>query len=125
MDRKRCAGSTSHFGCGSERVACHRARHFNHSVDRRLKASPRGCSGSGVERCEKWSEDEKLAVLAESLADGAVVSEVGTPAQQFFGWRAKVRSDVAAARAIASSLFAPAVLEPQPSRPTSASQPGR
>ena len=100
MDRKRCAGSTSLSVADRRGLRAIGRDRFNHSVDQRLKASPRGCSGSGVERCGKWSEDEKLAVLAESLADGAVVSEVGTPAQQFFGWRAKVRSDVAATRAM-------------------------
>lgn len=44
---------------------------------------------TGVERRRMWPQDEKLAVVVESLAEGAVVSEVarqhGISPQQLFG----------------------------------------
>src|SRR3974377_1099360 len=50
---------------------------------------------TGVERRRKWSAQEKAAIVAESLAEGAVVSEVarrhGLSPQQLFGWRSRLR----------------------------------
>jgi len=49
----------------------------------------------GVERRRKWSAQEKVVIVTESLADGAVVSEVarrhGLSPQQPFGWRSRLR----------------------------------
>jgi transposase len=89
---------------------------FDHSVDHKVESKPARLQRieviTGVERRRKWSPDEKLAVVVESLAEGAVVSEVarrhGISPQQLFGWRAKLRTETAAARAIAAPLFAPA-----------------
>jgi len=107
---------------------------FDHSVDHKVESKPARLQRieviTGVERRRKWSPDEKLAVVAESFADGAVVSEVarrrGISPQQLFGWRAKLRTETAAARAIAPPLFAPAVLEDPATQPTDlAKPPGR
>jgi transposase len=53
---------------------------------------------AGAERRRKWSADEKAEIVAESLAEGAVVSEVarrhGLSPQQLFGWRARLRDAV-------------------------------
>jgi transposase-like protein len=61
------------------------SRHrFNHSVDYSddtkvvtATARPRRIEViTGVERRGKWSAQEKAAIVAESLAEGAIVSEV-------------------------------------------------
>ena len=83
------------------------SRHrFNHSVDRSddtnevsATVRPRRIEViTGVERRRKWSAQEKAAIVAESLAEGAVVSEVarrhGLSPQQLFGWRARLRNAV-------------------------------
>jgi transposase-like protein len=53
---------------------------------------------TGAERRRKWSAEEKAEIVAESLAEGAVVSEVarrhGLSPQQLFGWRARLRAAV-------------------------------
>ena len=55
---------------------------------------------TGVERRRRWSAREKLEIVAESLAEGAVVSDIarrhGISPQQLFGWRSKVRAEMAA-----------------------------
>src|ERR1700757_2258234 len=80
------------------------SRHrFDHSVDRSddtkevsATSRPRRIEViTGVERRRRWSAQEKMAIVAESLAEGAVVSEVarrhGVNPQQLFGWRARLR----------------------------------
>jgi transposase len=61
------------------------SRHrFDHSVDRSddtedvsATSHPRRIEViTGVERRRKWSAQEKAAIVAESLAEGAVISEV-------------------------------------------------
>jgi transposase len=107
-----------------------RAR-FDHSVDHKVESKPARLQRieviTGVERRRKWSPEEKLAVIAESLAEGAVVSEVarrhGISPQQLFGWRAKLRTETAATRAIAPPLFAPAVLDDPAPVPTNPGKP--
>jgi transposase-like protein len=87
------------------------SRHrFDHSVDRSddtkdvsATARPRRIEViTGAERRRKWSAQEKVAIVAESLAEGAVVSEVarhhGLSPQQVFGWRARLREAVKGAR---------------------------
>ena len=53
---------------------------FDHSVDHKVESKPARLQRieviTGVERRRTWSQEEKLAVVVESLADGAVVSEV-------------------------------------------------
>src|SRR5215475_8104727 len=65
---------------------------------------------TGAERRRKWSAEEKAEIVAESLTEGAVVSNVarrhGLSPQQLFGWRARLR---AAVKGSASSPAAPAL----------------
>lgn len=66
---------------------------FDHSVDHKVESKPARLQRveviTGVERRRMWPQDEKLAVVIESLAEGAVVSEVarqhGISPQQLFG----------------------------------------
>ncbi len=77
----------------------------NPSATRRVEVF----TGTGLRR--RWSRDVKARILEETLAAGAVVSEVarrhGITARQRFGWRR-----VARRRAMAGAAgFAPVVLE--------------
>ena len=81
---------------------------------------------TGVERRRKWSAQEKAAIVAESLAEGAVVSEVarrhGLSPQQLFGWRSRLRDAVKglAPSSDATPAFVPAIVEdelPSPAAP--------
>jgi transposase-like protein len=87
------------------------SRHrFDHSVDRNddTKEVPapvrlrRIEMITGAERRRKWSAEEKAEIVAESLAEGAVVSDVarrhGLSPQQLFGWRARMARQCAVAR---------------------------
>jgi transposase len=111
------------------------SRHrFDHSVDRSddtkevsATARPRRIEViTGIERRRKWSAQEKAAIVAESLAEGAVVSEVarrhGLSPQQLFGWRARLRDAVngSAQSSDATPAFVPAIVEdelPSPAAP--------
>lgn len=57
--------------------------------------SRRGDVLAGPERRRRWAMAEKLAIVKESFADGAVVSHIaqrhGLSPQQLFGWRREVR----------------------------------
>ncbi len=68
----------------------------------------------GGERRRRWSDDEKARAVEESLAPGAVVSEVarrrGLTPQQLFSWRREARRKAAASDAVP---FAPVVVEPR------------
>lgn len=50
---------------------------------------------TGPERRRRWSEDQKRAIVAESFAPGAVVSEVARrvdiSAGQIYRWRQELR----------------------------------
>jgi transposase len=114
------------------------SRHrFDHCVDRsddtkEVSASvrPRRVEViTGAERRLKWSAEEKAEIVAESLAEGAVVSEVarrhGLSPQQLFGWRARMR---AAAKGSAPSCdatpsFVPAIVENEPPSPAAPALP--
>jgi transposase len=111
------------------------SRHrFDHSVDRSddtkevsAIARPRRIeviTGVGLRR--KWSAQEKVAIVAESLVEGAVVSEVARrhdlSPQQLFGWRARLRDAVkgSAPSSDATPAFVPAIVEdelPSPAAP--------
>jgi transposase len=84
---------------------------------------------TGVERRRKWSAQEKAAIVAESLVDGAVVSEVarrhGLSPQQLFGWRARVRDAVKGSvpSSDATPTFVPAIVEDEPPSPAAAALP--
>src|SRR6516225_4917657 len=114
------------------------SRHrFDHSVDHSddtkdvsATARPRRIEViTGVERRRKWSTQEKAAILAESLAEGAVVSEVarrhGLNPQQLFGWRARLRDAVedTARSSDAMPTFVPAIVEDEPPSPAAPALP--
>lgn len=70
---------------------------------------------TGVERRRKWSLEEKVEIVAESFVGGAVVSEVarrhGISPQRLFGWRARLREEMAAQASEASPAFVPAIVD--------------
>jgi transposase len=77
-------------------------------------------TGTGRRR-RRFSKDEKAGVVEETLAPGAVVSEVarrhGLSPQQLFGWRRQARELTAAGPEPTVPLFVPAVVEaPSPER---------
>jgi transposase len=105
------------------------SRHrFDHSVDRSddtkevsAPARPRRIEViTGAERRRKWSAEEKSEIVAESLAEGAVVSEVarrhGLSPRQLFGWRARLRTAVkgSAPSSETPPSFVPAIVENEP-----------
>ena len=51
---------------------------------------------TGPERRRRWSEEQKRAIVAASLAPGAVVSESGAPRRscsgQIYRWRQELRA---------------------------------
>jgi transposase len=111
------------------------SRHrFDHNVDRSddtkdvsAAARPQRIEViTGVERRRKWSAQEKAAIVAESLAEGAVVSEVarrhGLSPQQVFGWRSRLRNAVKAPApsSEATPAFVPAIVEDDPPSPAPA-----
>ena len=57
---------------------------------------------TGVERRREWTDEEKLAIIAESCQEGAVISDVarrhGLRPQQLFTWRNGLRKREAARR---------------------------
>lgn len=61
----------------------------------------------------RWSADDRARILEETLAPGAVVSEVarrhGLTPQQLFTWRREARK---AAETL--PVFVPAVIDPEP-----------
>ena len=63
---------------------------------------------TGPERRRRWSEDQKRAIVAESFAPGAVVSDVARRADisagQIYRWRQELRG----AAGFAQVLIAPA-----------------
>lgn len=71
---------------------------------------------SGPERRRKWSDETKIAIVAEALADGAVVSDVArrhdvTPSQ-LFGWVRRFRDEAVARMAPCEPpRFAPAIVD--------------
>jgi transposase len=79
---------------------------FNHSVDRKVKTKAPPVQRveviTGVGRRRDWTDEEKLAIIAESCQDGAVISEVarrhGLRPQQLFTWRNGFRKREAARR---------------------------
>jgi transposase len=114
------------------------SRHrFDHSVDRsddtREVSAPARVRRieviTGAERRRKWSAAEKAEIVAESLAEGAVVSEVarrhGLSPQQLFGWRARLRDAVrgSAPSSDAMPAFVPAIVENEPPCPAAPALP--
>ncbi len=116
------------------RMSRHR---FDHSVDRSddikdvsATARPQRIEViTGVERRRKWSAQEKAAIVAESLAEDAVISEVarrhGLRPQQLFGWRSRLRDAVRASApsSDATPAFVPAIVEDEPPKPAAPALP--
>jgi transposase len=76
---------------------------------------------TGTGRRRRFSKDDKAGIIEETLAPGAVVSEVarrhGLTPQQLFGWRRQARLPAAASIDTALPQFVPAVVEaPLPKR---------
>src|SRR5215203_2204358 len=76
---------------------------------------------SGTGRRRRFSDDDKARMIEETLAPGAVVSEVarrhGITPQQLFGWRRLARQPMPASGNTEAPLFVPAVVEaPLPER---------
>jgi transposase len=75
------------------------------------------------------SAQEKAAIVAEGLAERAVVSEVarrhGLSLQQVFGWRARLRDAVKdpTPSSDATSAFVPAIVEDEPPSPAASALP--
>lgn len=78
---------------------------------------------NGVERRRRWLDETKLAIVAEALEPGAIISEVARRHDinppQLFGWIKQLRADAVALIAeksvTANRMFAPAVFDPPPS----------
>src|ERR1700747_3152235 len=110
---------------------------FEHSVDHSddtkdvaSTARPRRIEViTGVERRRKWSAQEKAAIVAESLAEGAVVSEVarrhGLNPQEVCGARPRLRKAAkgSAPSSDATPMFVPAIVEDEPASPAAPTLP--
>ena len=88
---------------------------------------------TGPERRRRWPEETKVAIVAEALIDGAVVSEVArrhdVSPSQLFGWIRQFRdAAVATITQPEPLMFAPAVIDAAPitstPSPASAEPPG-
>jgi transposase len=70
---------------------------------------------TGTVRRRRWSAAEKAAIVAESLAPGAVASTValrhGVHRNQLYAWRRELRSGALTKRGIAMPDFVPIVPE--------------
>jgi len=105
---------------------------FDHKVDRRFKTeASRGARVeviSGVERRRDWTDEEKLAIIAESCQDGVVISAVarrhGLRPQQLFTWRNVFRKrEAARLRQGEAPAFAPVMIAHDHSAGASAETP--
>jgi len=70
---------------------------------------------TGTGRRRRFSKDDKASIIEETLAPGAVVSEVarrhGLTPQQLFSWRRQARLPAVASIDTAAPLFVPAVVD--------------
>jgi transposase len=73
---------------------------------------------TGPGRRRQWSDDDKARIVAETLAPGAVVTEVARRwqvcPQQVFGWRRQARIAAPVATSPASLAFVPIVAAASP-----------
>jgi transposase len=92
----------------------------NRKVDRRVDLKPyiprRLEVLTGADTRRRWSEETKARIVAESFAEGAVVSQVarrhGLRPQQLFDWRRELRAQWRqVATAVELPAFVPAVVE--------------
>ena len=72
---------------------------------------------TGTPRRRRWSDAEKAAIVAESLAAGAKSSEIalryGLHRNQLYDWRRQFRSAAVAEAGFVASDFVPVVAESQ------------
>jgi transposase len=72
---------------------------------------------TGTGRRRRFSDADKTRIIEETLAPGAVVSEVacrhGLTPQQLFGWRRQSRQPVAISLDTEAPRFVPSVVEAQ------------
>jgi len=70
---------------------------------------------TGTGRRRRFSDDDKARIIEETLAPGAVVSEVarrhGLSPQQLFGWRRQARQPLEATAGADAPLFVPAIVD--------------
>jgi len=70
---------------------------------------------TGAPRRRRWSTAEKEAIVAKSLAPGAVTSEIalryGLHRNQLYGWRREFRAAAVADAGVPGSDFVPIVAE--------------
>lgn len=84
--------------------------------------SPRVEVLTGPERRRRWSDETKITIVAEALADGVVVSDVARrhdiSPSQLFGWMRQFR-DAASSTVTPTEppMFAPAVVDAAPTLP--------
>ena len=91
------------------------------TLDHKLKPEPEPLRRleviTGTGRRRRFSDDYKTRIVEETLAPGAVVSEVarrhGLSPQQLFGWRRQARQPVATRTDPTAPQFVPAVIEAQ------------
>ena len=89
------------------------------TLDHKLKPEPEPLRRleviTGTGRRRRFSDDYKTRIVEETLAPGAVVSEVarrhGLAPQQLFGWRRQARQPISTDPA--APQFVPAVIEAQ------------
>ena len=90
-------------------------------LDHKLKPEPEPLRRleviTGTGRRRRFSDDYKARIVEETLAPGAVVSEVarrhGLSPQQLFGWRRQARQPIAPRTDPTAPQFVPAVIEAQ------------
>ena len=88
-------------------------------VDRRVDPkpySPRRIKViTGADTRRRWSEETKARIVAESFAEGAVVSQVarrhGLRPRQLFDWRRELRAQWRDASTAQAPAFVPAIVE--------------
>jgi len=94
---------------------------LDHKFDPNSSATRRVEVFVGTGRRRRWSSDEKARIVEETLAAGAVASEVarrhGISAQQLFGWRraARLRESAAGVPDFAPVVLEAPAQEPRPS----------
>jgi transposase len=92
---------------------------FGSSEDTKVRRPRRVEVFTGPERRRDWPDERKIAIVAESLAQGMNVSELARRheinPQQLFGWRRRFRADaealIEAAQSTAPTCFAPILVE--------------
>lgn len=109
-------------------------RTIHNDVVSNVSSPPRARRGevlSGIERRRKWPDAIRIAIVAEALEPGTVVSHVARRhdlnPSQLFGWLKQYRAEAVALRATKSTVdlpsFAPVMIEASPVLPTPAAQP--